>query len=523
MKSQHPVSIIILDQNDSPSTPRSVHILVHTFNDAFPIGKIADVHPNDADTSGEYQCKLVNNPMIRGIFSIPVGCSLHISRVTMGPGHSLSVSGNDGLHPDVMSTVSVEFLSFDNATVENSITIRIENTTASKFLTHYYKGFIDLLKSTFDIGNFPYLYSMQEKDSGLELAVAVKGTKGYRNKAHISDVLIRKQDSIQQLVQSSFITIGYSPCQNPICENGGSCSDGISVFEDTRITDSQTLIFTSPLVSHDFSCRCADGFTGKRCERRQDPCSPNPCQSGGSCRRQGFEFQCICPPLREGRLCESERSDACDGNPCRNGGSCRESPDGSSFFCLCRPGYRGNQCETAADSCRPNPCLNGGLCVSLKPGYRCSCPDSRHGRHCEKSTFGFKELSYLTFPPLDASTNDISMIFATTKPDALLIYNFGAQTGGRSDFVALELVNGKAVFSYGGARTAITSVTVSDSKTSLANGEWHKVTATRNGRVISLSVGSCTENGDTCQDCKPGDSSCYANDIGPAGYVDDRI
>lgn len=123
----------------------------------------------------------------------------------------------------------------------------------------------------------------------------------------------------------------------------------------------------------------------------------------------------------------------------------------------------------------------------------------------------------MTFPPLDASTNDISMIFATTKPDALLIYNFGAQTGGRSDFVALELVNGKAIFSYGGARTAITSVTVSEGKTSLANGEWHKVTATRNGRVISLSVGSCTENGDVCQDCRPGDSSCYANDIGPAG------
>ncbi|RZF32445.1 hypothetical protein LSTR_LSTR014859 [Laodelphax striatellus] len=266
---------------------------------------------------------------------------------------------------------------------------------------------------------------------------------------------------------------------------------------------------------------CIDGFTGKKCERRQDPCSPNPCRAGGSCRRQGYDFQCICPPAREGRLCESEKGDACDGNPCRNGGSCRESPDGSSFFCLCRPGYRGNHCETIADSCRPNPCLNGGLCVSLKPGYRCSCTDSRHGRHCEKSTFGFKELSYMTFPPLDASTNDISMIFATTKPDALLVYNFGAQTGGRSDFVAIELVNGKAVFSYGGARTAITSVTVGGNTEdqSLANGEWHKITATRNGRVISLSVALCTENGDVCQECRPGDKQCYADDMGPAGTL----
>lgn len=121
----------------------------------------------------------------------------------------------------------------------------------------------------------------------------------------------------------------------------------------------------------------------------------------------------------------------------------------------------------------------------------------------------------MTFPSLDGGTNDISVVFATTKLDALLVYNFGAQTGGRSDFVALELVAGCAVFSYGGARTAITSVRVDSD--SLADGEWHKVTATRNGRVVSLSVASCTEHGDVCKDCRPGDASCYADEIGPAG------
>jgi protocadherin Fat 4 len=123
----------------------------------------------------------------------------------------------------------------------------------------------------------------------------------------------------------------------------------------------------------------------------------------------------------------------------------------------------------------------------------------------------------MTFSPLDAGTNDISMVFATTKPDALLIYNYGAQTGGRSDFVAVELVNGKAMFSYGGARTAITSITVPSGDVSLANGEWHKISATRNGRVVSLSVSSCSDNGDSCQECRPNDSHCYADDIGPAG------
>lgn len=150
--------------------------------------------------------------------------------------------------------------------------------------------------------------------------------------------------------------------------------------------------------------------------------------------------------------------------------------------------------------------------------YRCSCPEGRYGRHCERSTFGFDELSYMTFPALDANTNDITIVFATTKPDALLLYNYAPQTGGRSDFVVLELIDGRVVFSYGGARSAITSVSIKNDK-SVSDGEWWKVTATRNGRVISLSVSTCREHGDVCDDCRPGDGTCYADDVGPIGLI----
>ncbi|XP_014251864.1 cadherin-related tumor suppressor [Cimex lectularius] len=519
MKSRHPVKISVIDQNDSPSTPRTVHIMVFTFNSLFPTGLIADVHPNDADTSGDYHCTLLDNPTVRGLLSIPTGCGLHTSRVAIGQKYSFSVSGNDGKHPDAISTATIEFFTFDNATVENSFTLRINNMSAHSFLTYHYTSFVKLLKSTFEPTDSPYLYSLREHENGLELSIAVKSNKGYRNKVQVLEILSRKEDAIRALIRATSIVISYSPCSNTTCMNGGFCSEAINVYEDTRRTDSQTLIFTSPLVNHEFTCKCPEGFTGQKCERRQDPCSPNPCLAGGTCRRQGFDFQCLCPPMREGRVCESERGDMCSGNPCKNGGSCQESPDGSSFFCLCRPGYRGNQCEAATDSCRPNPCLHGGLCISLKPGYRCSCPESRHGRHCEKSTFGFNELSYMAFSPLDGGTNDLSITFATTKPDSLLIYNFGPQTGGRSDFVALELINGKAVFSYGGTRTAITSVSVTGSDASLADGEWHKITATRNGRLVSLSISSCTDNGDSCTDCRPEDTACYANLVGPAGTL----
>lgn len=519
MRSQHKVTINVLDQNDSPSVPRVAHVLVYTFNGKIPNGKIADVHPSDSDTTGDYKCKILSTPAKSGLLTIPEACNLHTSIGTKPQGYSLSISGNDGKHHDVTSTVTVEFLNFDNNTVANSITVRVENMTAANFLSNHYRSFQDVVKTSMDNGDEVSLYSIRETRGGVEVTIAVKFSAGYRSTSYITEKIVKKREALTQLLQTKNLVIGYSPCDANTCDNGGICSEKINVRDEVRITDSQNLIFTSPLVSHDFNCKCADGYTGDKCDKRQDPCAPNPCQAGGQCRRQGYDFQCTCPVNREGKLCQLERGDACSSQPCKNGGSCRESPDGSSFFCLCRPGYRGNQCETIADSCRPNPCLHGGLCVSLKPGYKCSCTDGRYGRHCERATYGFQELSFMQFPALDAATNDISIVFATTKPDALLIYNYGVQSGGRSDFVAMEIVEGKAVFSYGGARTAVTSVVVGGSSPgeSLSNGRWHKVTATRNGRVMSLSVAKCTDNGDVCDECRPGDATCYSDEVGPTG------
>lgn len=114
------------------------------------------------------------------------------------------------------------------------------------------------------------------------------------------------------------------------------------------------------------------------------------------------------------------------------------------------------------------------------------------------------------------------MVFATTKFDALLLYNYGPQSSGRSDFIVLELINGRIVFSYGGARSAITTITVEAGDT-LADGKWRKVTATRYGRVASLSVSHCREHGDVCEDCRPGDGSCYVDDVGPTGLVENLL
>ena len=255
---------------------------------------------------------------------------------------------------------------------------------------------------------------------------------------------------------------------------------------------------------------------GDKCQFRKEPCLPNPCEAGGACSKSGYEFQCTCPSHRHGKRCELERSNACaEVNPCKNGAECKPQSQGSSYFCLCRPGFFGRHCQvSASDACRPNPCMNGGECVGSSAYPKCKCPPQFYGQYCEKSGYGFSFGSFMTFSPLDPSTNDIAITFSTNKEHSLLAYNFGEQTGGRSDFVAIELLNGRPTLSFGGSRTAVAMVSVDKYVT---NGQWYRIMAVRNSRVISLSVSECEENGESCKDCRPDDSSCYADNVGLTG------
>ncbi|XP_064546558.1 cadherin-related tumor suppressor [Drosophila montana] len=521
-QSQHKLVIKVLDQNDNPSTPRTVHVAVSIFNGDLPANtKLADVHPNDVDIVGDYRCRLQGS----GQLTIKSGCDLYTTSMTTPMSYMYDVTGNDGKHGDVSSKVTVDFQSFNNNTLANTLPLLIRNMSATQFLAHYYRQALEMLQSRFGPGDEILLYSLIEIDTNnasnidLEALFVVRTSNlTYYQPHHIFERLREKRSSLSDLLHTDII-IGYEPCSTPnVCANGGVCSATIRLLDTSHfsIIDSPTLVLSGPRIIHDYTCQCAKGYAGEQCARRQDPCLPSPCQGQAQCRRMGNDYQCECPANREGKECQKERSDVCWSKPCHNGGSCQRSPDGASYFCLCRPGYRGSQCESITDSCRPNPCLHGGLCVSLKPSYKCSCPSGRYGRHCERFSYGFEPLSFMSFPSLDPTTNDISIVFATTKPTALLVYNYGLQNGGRSDFLAIELVKGQAVFSSGGSRTAISTVVAG---LNLADGSWHKVTATRNGRVMSLSIAKCAESGEVCSECIPGDSSCYADDVVPMGTL----
>ena len=95
-----------------------------------------------------------------------------------GLGYSLSVSGNDGRHPDVVSKVGIDFLTFTNATVENSVNMQIARLSATDFLGKYYRPLFDMLQETVEVGDTFSIYSIGENNENLDVFLAIETPLG---------------------------------------------------------------------------------------------------------------------------------------------------------------------------------------------------------------------------------------------------------------------------------------------------------------------------------------------------------
>uniref|UniRef100_A0A8D3CGA7 Versican core protein n=1 Tax=Scophthalmus maximus TaxID=52904 RepID=A0A8D3CGA7_SCOMX len=81
---------------------------------------------------------------------------------------------------------------------------------------------------------------------------------------------------------------------------------------------------------------------------RVHSCTGDICLNGGSCLKIGSLYTCSCAPGYSGDRCEKD-IDECQSNPCRNGGTCVDGL--ASFTCVCLPSYSGLHCEEDTEIC----------------------------------------------------------------------------------------------------------------------------------------------------------------------------
>lgn len=137
--------------------------------------------------------------------------------------------------------------------------------------------------------------------------------------------------------------------------------------------------------------------------------------------------------------------------------------------------------------CRQNKWPNVLLscqCYSFLP--RCKCGDGFDGPSCQGTTRSFRDGGYALLPTLkQCSETRTSVEFVTEKSSGILFYNGPTTKEGSSDYILLQLRNGKPLLNIdlgGGTET----LEVMNSP-ALNDGKWHKVDIFRNN-LVSVTV-----------------------------------
>ena len=90
----------------------------------FSGGVILNVRPDDPDIKGNYQCELISGP--ENIFIVDQDCSVKAARIHNGREYDLDIKINDGKHEDVRVQATLNFISFSEFAVQESVSLRFK-------------------------------------------------------------------------------------------------------------------------------------------------------------------------------------------------------------------------------------------------------------------------------------------------------------------------------------------------------------------------------------------------------------
>uniref|UniRef100_A0AC35FHE4 EGF-like domain-containing protein n=1 Tax=Panagrolaimus sp. PS1159 TaxID=55785 RepID=A0AC35FHE4_9BILA len=180
-----------------------------------------------------------------------------------------------------------------------------------------------------------------------------------------------------------FCQVQAKTCRDLPCKNGAPCLEG----------------------NDGYFCECTNNWEGKICDIPLTFCRADSCLNGAECEyvpSTARGFTCKCAPGFYGERCENKISDwkVCRNHKCQNNGNCYRNLGKPA--CNCSAGFGGEHCEK--DLCQ---CLNGGICDRNLSSHKCICPEGFEGDKCQLISFRTppRKISSLQDPQSSTQSN----------------------------------------------------------------------------------------------------------------------
>ena len=147
--------------------------------------------------------------------------------------------------------------------------------------------------------------------------------------------------------------------------------------------------------------------------------------------------------------------ETCAVNPCLNQGLCLEMNTETGYRCLCKPGFKGNTCQTVGSGCMQGICGEGKCIERPKDGYICQCPIGRAGEDCSVKVKvtqpRFNGLtSFVAMPRPQHILRSLHVSFKfkpESSKDAIIMY-CGQSNNGQGDFASISILDGHVEFRF---------------------------------------------------------------------------
>ena len=363
-----------------------------------------------------------------------------------------------------------------DAMLENAVTLRIANVSATEFLSPFYEYLIEGLSVVVPCHKSQiHIFSLKDDDENplervlnVTFSVSVAGThnEDYLKPDYIKERVYLQYNLLKKLLLLEILPFDDNICVREPCLNYETCSSQMKIALDESNREplkGSSLLFRSvdPLMT--YTCSCPAGYTG----------------------------------MKNRYTCDT-KIDLCYSSPCENAATCISRENG--YVCLCQENFAGRHCQIdmkAGTECVPGLCDSPSQCAPLiEGGLTCqNCSDNPfNDDHCRLRARSFTLGTYAAFPALRQRDEfNITIEFATQQSSGLIFYN--GRLNDENDFVALKVRGKSLVFQFytGAPEEMPAEVTLTRDK-GFSDGQFHRVEVRYSNESAIMVVGEyCDE------------------------------